>query len=162
MTAALNIDERLRRIEARQSIEDMLARYAMGGDRKNDPAILGPLFADNAVWEAEGFGRFEGRDTIATTLAAFAGTHVFWSIHYMVSPLIEIDDEILTARCRWYLWELASMLNDGQPRDSWVCGWYDSKLRFDGAKWVFTHVKLDLRLRAEAVPPWENKKAFDQ
>jgi hypothetical protein len=157
-----DIEERLRRIEARQFIEDMITRYAMGGDRKNDPAIFGPLLAEDAVWEAEGFGRFEGRDTITSALSSFAQTHVFWSIHYMTTPLIEFDAELRTARCRWYLWELATMLHEDSPRDSWVGGWYDSNLRDDDGTWHFTYINLDLRLLAEAVPPWGMKKRFDQ
>lgn len=158
MAAGSSIEQRLARIEARQFIEDMLSRYALGGDSKNDPAIFASLFAEDAVWEAEGFGRYEGRDTITHTLAAFAQSHILWSFHYMVTPLIEFDDELRTARCRWYLWELATMQTDNGPRDTWLCGWYDSQLRRAGEIWLFTYVKLDLRLMGEAVPPWELKK----
>lgn len=157
-----DVGERLRRIEARQAIEDLVTRYAMGGDRKNDPALFGPLLAPDAVWEAEGFGRFEGREAITSALAGFAQTHILWSIHYMVTPLIEIDQDIKTARCRWYLWELATMLHEDRHRDSWACGWYDSDLRSDEGNWLFTHIKLDLRMVAEATPPWGMKKAFDE
>jgi hypothetical protein len=158
----LDLDERLQRIEARQFIEDMLARYAMGGDRKNDPAIMGPLFAEDAVWTCEGFGRFEGRDNITAAVSAFAQTHILWSVHYMVSPLIEIDADLRTARCRWYLWELATVTHEGTPRDSWLCGWYDSQLRRINERWEFTYVELDIRLLAEASPPWGIKKPFDE
>jgi hypothetical protein len=151
-------EERLARLEARAEISDLVARYAQGADRKNDPAILGPLFADEATWSAEGFGTLVGRDRIAAGLAAVAAQRVLWSIHYMVSPLVELAEDGVTARCHWYLWELCTQSGEAGPSDTWFGGWYDSDLiRTDGG-WHFTRVTLDIRLQGEANPPWQLKK----
>ena len=78
-----------------------MARYALAADRKNDPEMFAPLFAEDAVWEADGFSRYEGRDAIVKGLAEVAETQILWSVHFMVSPLIESDSDLRGARCRW-------------------------------------------------------------
>ncbi|ABQ67335.1 hypothetical protein HY78_21675 [Rhizorhabdus wittichii DC-6] len=158
MSAGPSIEQRLARIEARAEITDLVARYARGADRKNDPAILGPLFAEDALWSAEGFAALTGRAAIATGLAALAADRVLWSIHYMTAPLVELSDDGATARCHWYLWELCTLSEAAGPTDSWFGGWYDSELRRTGEGWRFTRVTLDVRIQGEANPPWQLKK----
>lgn len=161
------VEERLARLEARADIADLVARYAHGADRKNDPAIMGPLFADDAVWTAEGFGTLRGRETIASSLAAVAAERVTWSIHYMVSPHVELAPDLKTARCHWYLWEPCTMAgeglgaNDGAEADTWLGGWYHSELAATDAGWRFTRVELVIRLQGEAQPPWQLKKVVE-
>ena len=157
-------EHRLARLEARAEIGDLVARYALGADRKNDPAILGPLFAADAVWSAEGFSDLVGRDVIAAGLAGLAADRVLWSIHYMVSPLIELAADLRSGRCHWYLWELCTMAPAGgdpaqdSPTDTWFGGWYDSDVVLAPEGWRFSRVKLDVRLQGEAVPSWQFKK----
>lgn len=155
---AFSTEQRLARLEARAEIADLVACYAHGADRKNDPAILGPLFAEHAVWSAVGFGELAGRETIAAGLAAIAADRVLWSIHYMISPLVELSADGETARCRWYLWELCTMAEDAGATDNWFGGWYDSELTRTEQGWRFTRVMLDVRLQGEATPPWQLKK----
>ncbi len=67
------IEQRLHRIEARFAIGDLVARYAAGADRRNDPAMMAPLFAPDATWSSEGFATLAGRAAIARGRAALAG-----------------------------------------------------------------------------------------
>ena len=80
----------------------MIATHTIGADRKNDPAIPGPLFCQRRDVELDGVAKYTGREVIAAGLSGLA-SFVTWSLHYMVSPLIEVDDAALTATCRWYL-----------------------------------------------------------
>jgi len=157
-----DVADRLARLESSEAIRALVARYAIGADKRNDPDIMGPLFADDAVWEAEGFTKYVGRDVIAKGLAEVAASQILWTVHYMVSPLIELDADGNSARCRWYLWELATMDNNGRPEDRWLGGWYDSKLRRETSGWKFAHVVLDIRLLTPAARPWDGKKMFDK
>lgn len=157
--AAASIEQRLSRMEALAEIGNLVARYARGADRKNDPAILGPLFSDDATWAAEGFPAFEGRAAIAAGLAAIAAEKVLWSIHFMISPLIELSDDGRSAVCQWYLWELCTMQGPDGPQDQWLGGWYDSLVALKDDGWKFTKVQLDIRLQGDATPPWALKKA---
>ena len=150
---------RIERIEARAEIDDLVAQYALGADRRNDPAILGPLFSEDATWEAEGFAALDGRPAIAEGLARLAQERVIWSIHYMIAPLIRFTSDD-TATCQWYLWEVLTMLQDDGPHDQWFGGWYDSEVAKTAEGWKFTKVVLDVRLQSDLQPPLGFRKAF--
>ena len=153
---------RLRRLEAAEAIRQRIAAYAIGADRKNDPLIMAPLFGKDAVWEADGLVRLEGREAIAAGLSKLAREFVTWSLHYMVSPHILIDDAARTAACRWYLWELCTMVQpDGSSADIWYGGWYDSRLSVHGGTWLFDHVRLEPRLASPNERPWQGKVSVD-
>ena len=162
MTATdMSVAQRIERIESSAAIRAIIAQSAIGADRRNDPAIMGPLFAEDAVWEAEGFARHVGREAIAEGLAAIAAARILWTIHYMVSPLIEIDADGQGARCRWHLWELATMRGDGDAvSDNWLGGCYDARLARTAGGWLFTSVVLDVRLTGRAEPQWDYKKDY--
>ena len=166
MTAAnVSVEDfglRLARLEAESALRKIVGHYALAADRRNDPTIMAGLFTQDAIWEAVGFGRYVGRDAIAQGLSEIAERQVVWSIHYMVSPIIDLSDDVLSARCRWYLWELSTLKNDdGAEEDSWLGGWYDAQARNDGGAWRFSNVLLDVRLASPVSAPWQGKKAFD-
>lgn len=153
-----SLELRLRRVEACEAIRKLIAAYAVGADRKNDPAILAPLFAADAEWRLDGVAHLIGREAIAEGLSGIARTYVTWSLHYMVSPLIELADDALSATCRWYLWELATMKrDDGTEADTWYGGWYDSRLSVHDGAWLFDSVRLDPRIDSANAAPWTGK-----
>ncbi|MGE4410008.1 MAG: nuclear transport factor 2 family protein [Sphingobium sp.] len=156
--AGKTLEQRLTAIEARAAITDLVARYALGADRLNDPAILGPLFATDATWSAEGFGALEGRETIAAGLAAIAREKVLWSIHFMVAPVITLSDDGRTGTCQWYLWELCTMQTDDGPKDQWLGGWYDGTVSLTEEGWRLQTVFLDIRVQGDIAPPLFFKK----
>ncbi|WP_225010423.1 MULTISPECIES: nuclear transport factor 2 family protein [Novosphingobium] len=156
--AHADIERRLRRIEACEEIRRLVATYAVGADRKNDPEVLGPLFASDAQWVLDGVAHLIGREAIAAGLSELARSFVTWSMHYMVSPLIEVAADGLHATCRWYLWELATMKQaDGSLADTWYGGWYDSALSLHEGAWLFDHVRLVPRIASPAGEAWTGK-----
>jgi SnoaL-like domain len=157
-----SLELRLRRVEASEAIRKLIATYAVGADRNNDPAILGPLFSHAAEWQLDGVAHLVGRDVIAEGLSQIARTYVTWSIHYMVSPLIDLADDARSATCRWYLWELATMKqDDGTEADTWYGGWYDSRLSECDGVWLFDHVRLEPRIDSPNANPWAGKVQND-
>ena len=153
-----DIDLRLRRMEAFEAIRQLIATYAIGADRKNDPEILGPLFSEQAIWEADGIAHLVGRDAIATGLAGLANDFVTWSLHYMISPHITVDEAAEKAVCRWYLWELCTMKQEsGASAGTWYGGWYDSRLGLHDGTWLFDWVRLEPRLASATETPWQGK-----
>jgi hypothetical protein len=146
------LEEQVRRLRDLEDIRALKARYAEGADRKNDPRILMPLFADECVWEAEGFGRHEGKEAIEKFLVG-AAQRIVWTFHYMLPQTIEIDDSGVRAHGRWYLWELASVRSEeaSEPRPVWIAGVYeDDFVKSDGA-WKFKRVRLE----AVMITPFE-------
>lgn len=162
MTSGPSFELRLLRIEACEAIRALIARYAVGADRKNDPVILKPLFSEDAQWLLEGTAHFTGREAIAEGLAELGRSYVTWSLHYMVAPLIELAGDALSASCRWYLWELATMKQpDGTEADTWYGGWYDSRLSVHDGVWLFDEVRLNPRLASPNAAPWTGKVGHD-
>jgi hypothetical protein len=154
--AMARLHARLERIEAAEAIGNLIARYARGADSKNDPVVFGRLLHEHAVWEANGFGRFEGRSAIVAALSRVAQERILWCVHYMVAPLIEISPTGKTATCSWYLWELAKMPDEsGNPQDSWIAGYYDTDLSLGPQGWAFDRIALDIRLIGATALPWQ-------
>ena len=85
------INEKLTHLQDVEEIERLIVSYARGCDRGNDPEIIGPLFTEDGTWECKGFGKYIGRDKLAKGLYGIAGKKIWWSLHYMISPLIDID-----------------------------------------------------------------------
>ena len=153
---SLSLEERITRLEDIEAIKGMVVTYARGADRKNDPKILAPLYTEDAVWEAEGFGCHEGIDAISKAMVEVARDTILWSLHYMVSPEVTIAEDGASAECFWYLWELAKMPDvDGKPEDNLIGGWYETTLVKTAAGWRFNHVKLCLKLISPAHREWQ-------
>lgn len=150
--------ERIGRLEDIEAIRAMVATYALGADRNNDPAILGPLFAADAEWICEGFGHYRGRAEIADELARIGREGIRWSLHYMVSPLVELAADGHSAHCHWYLWELARV---GDGTANWIGGWYESTLQKNDGKWGFSHVRLHLKLMSPHAEGWKTLPTAD-
>ena len=148
--ATRTLTQRIARLEAIAEIQQLVGRYAHAADRHNDAALMAPLFSKKAVWEAKGFGRHEGRDVIAAELARIGREEIVWSTHYMATPIIEVDDALREARCRWHLWELAQMQDAAAAHAPaaahWIGGEYDCKVILERGRWCFERVVLDLRL----------------
>ncbi|RJG55884.1 nuclear transport factor 2 family protein [Sphingobium terrigena] len=152
------VEERLALLEARAEITDLVARYALGADRRNDPAIMGRLFAADASWSADGFGVLRGREAIAEGLAAIAAEKVLWSIHFMVAPVIAIATDGRSGTCQWYLWELCTMQAEAGPQDQWLGGWYDGTVTLTEDGWKLRSVVLHIRVQGEIAPALFFKK----
>jgi len=151
-----SLEARITRLEDIEAIKSMVVTYARGADRKNDPEILAPLYTEDAVWEAEGFGRHEGIAAISTAMVDVARETILWSLHYMVSPEVKIATDGQSAECFWYLWELAKMPGgDGKPEDTVIGGWYETTLIKTAEGWRFNHVKLCLKLISPAHREWK-------
>lgn len=149
----MTLEHRLATLEARAAITELVSRYALGADRRNAPAMMGPLFAANARWSSEGFADLEGREAIAAGLARIAADTVLWSIHFMVAPAITLSADTRSGSCQWYLWELCTMQTDDGPQDQWLGGWYDATVTDTEEGWRFQTVLLEVRTQGNIAPP---------
>lgn len=139
---------RLQRLESAEAIRDLISTYALGADAGNDIAVLRPLYTDNAVRESPGFGRFEGGDAIADMQQRMAAERLAWTLHYMVSPKINVADNLTEAEASWYLWQLATLVDgtgdSGTPH--WIGGLYNAHVRCLAGTWKFAYINLDVRM----------------
>ena len=130
-----------------EEVKNLIATSARGADRNNDPEIMGPLFSADAVWECEGYGRYEGREAIAAGLSETGQRDITWTLHYMISPTVQIDADGQTGRAHYYLWELANMRGaSGNIEACWAGGTYDVEIVKRDDRWYFHHMRLNLKL----------------
>ena len=122
------LEARLEEVEDREAIRNLIVDYARACDQGNDPKLLDPLFTEDAVWECGGFGRYEGRARLCSALQGIAGEKIWWSLHYMISPRIEIDANNNRATVFWYLWESATIPDSvtDKPEPHWIGATYDA------------------------------------
>jgi hypothetical protein len=154
---------RVQRLEDIEAIKWMITRYAQGADQFNNPDVLLPLFADDAVWDAgERFGRYEGKQAIYEFLKG-SGSFIGWTLHYMVSPAIKIAEDGKTAQAFWYLWETANMpsAHTQESEAMWIGGTYDTELAKENGEWKFKKVNLRIKLLAPYAEGWAKKQVRD-
>ncbi len=118
------LEQRIRRLEDIEAVKQIVARYAMGGDTRNDPAIMGGCFTRNAVGVYQGFGVVRGRDAITKFIHDAAREKIFWTIHYMTTPVINFNPDGNTGTVFFYLWELGRTResSDKPTESTWIAG----------------------------------------
>ncbi len=140
------IEQQVAWLVAREQIRDVIAAYARAGDANNDPDQMAMLLTPDAVWEAEGFGRFEGRDAICRELAQIGRDRILWSLHFPVSPMIELSADGRAAEAFWWLWELLTMsadeVADETPVHKWLGATYRADFQCIDDRWQIAHLSL--------------------
>ena len=157
------INSKLTHLEDIEAIQRLIVTYARGCDRGNDPTVIGPLFTEDGTWECKGFGKYETRDHVARGLHGIAGEKIWWSLHYMISPQIDIDESGEYAKVFWYLWESATVPNpqSDEAEAHWIGGTYDVEcVKLDG-KWFFKTMELKLNMVSPYNDGWVNAKFLD-
>jgi CDGSH-type Zn-finger protein len=151
------------RLRAKDDIRDLIVSYARACDVGNDPVRLAPLFTEDASWECKGFGRYEGREMVAKALKAIAGSRIWWSLHNMISPKIDLDPDGQGATLFWYLWEAATLPNEysGVAEPYWIGGTYDGRARKVDGEWLFSAMELKLSMASPAARGWVEKRFPD-
>jgi SnoaL-like domain len=140
-----NLETRLHYLESCEAIRSLVGRYATAADQRNNPVIMQHLFHDDAVWCANGFGEYQGRQNILDALSGIAEAQVLWSLHIMAMPDIEVLDHH-HANVSWMLWEICNLAEKGQQATtSCLGGFYQATVRCDEEdEWKFDRVELNL------------------
>jgi ketosteroid isomerase-like protein len=94
-TPDLSLAERLDVIESRAAIEDLIARYAHGFDRRSFDLLMSIWHEDALLDLGESFGSFRGTEAIAEAYAGFWRESP-WTHHFLANALIEIDGDAAT------------------------------------------------------------------
>jgi transposase len=56
------------------------------------PDAVAPLFTEDAIFEGGRFGNHLGRPAICDYFAGVS-KQIIWAMHYMINPIVEIDDD---------------------------------------------------------------------
>lgn len=150
------VEKRLERSEALEDIRRLIVDYARAADQGNNRELLAPLFADDMVWEAKGFGSWKGKEKSLAFLEAIAGEKVWWSLHFMISPKIDLAPDCRSASLIWYLWEPATMPDEetrvAEPH--WITGLYESEVIRTDEGWKFTRISSGMNMISPAKKGW--------
>ena len=151
-----NLEKRIGRLEDIEEIKNVITRFARGADDGCNPEILRPLFSDTAVFKIGDFGTYEGGDEIVRLMNANNKTGFYWTLHYLVSPEIHIDEDGKRATAFYYLWEPAAVKKLNEVDQAyWVGGWYDAVLVKDNAQWRYQDLTLHLKLLSPNSDGWK-------
>lgn len=155
------IVRRLDRLESIETIRRLIAQYAHAADRKNDPGMMGMLYHEDAHWSAPGFAEFRGRDAITAGLRALAEQSIVWTLHFMVSPHVDVSDDGESADVHWYLWELATQRDEhGADRNGWLGGTYQTRWSRKAGRWAMDSCLLEVKIDGTSTDGW-NKLSHD-
>ena len=156
----VDLGKEVTRLSDLREIEQLIVSYARGCDRGNDPGLLAPLFSEQATWECAGFGKYQGRDHLAAALRGIAGEKIWWSLHYMIGPKIDLAPKGMKATVSWYLWESATIpsptTNDAEAH--WIGAIYDCDVEKISGHWLFTRMELILKMASPYSEGWVTQR----
>ncbi len=143
------IERRLLALEDAEAIRNLKARYAALCDDHYDADRIAVLFAEDAIWESPGLGRFEGRDAIRDFFRT-AGAIFSFAIHYSLNGHITVDGD--TAQARWFLF-MPCTAADGN-RAMWRAGIDHERYERIGGVWMFRHKRSEPLMNASFEDGW--------
>ena len=148
-----SIEARLRRIEDRQAIHDVIVRYCRGVDR-SDADLVASAFHDDAIDNHFGVV-LPFREAIGTLKAARSGgpPSKTTSMHNLCNVLIELDGDI--ARCESYVTVVVRVPQERGVAIDWMhAGRYVDRFERRNGEWRIAHrtVVYDLE-RFDKVAP---------
>ncbi|MGE4410011.1 MAG: nuclear transport factor 2 family protein [Sphingobium sp.] len=151
---------RVARLEAHRDIERLIADLGHAFDSGPSAAALLGLFTDDALFEIDRYGALTGAQAIAEGVAGNAGRGFRWTLHYLVSPRIDLSDDAASASLSFMLWEAAT---SASGRAYWIGGSYDARAVSGADRWRFTHLRLKADLISHYPEGWHDKPdALDQ
>jgi ketosteroid isomerase-like protein len=143
----MSVEERLKQLEAKDSIKELRANYCYHVDDRNDEAFAS-LFTEDAVLNFGSAGTYEGHEELREFVDSVVPEHYSFIVHMLHNPIIEVDSDAATGR--WYFEAPCT----SQGRDMWIQGQYtDEYERVDG-EWRFTSVETEFNYVADYDEGW--------
>jgi hypothetical protein len=130
------LERRIAILEDIEAIKKLKARYCLHVDVADEEAWVS-LFTEDAVWESDKFGKYEGRQAIRGLFKSIPGMLKF-AIHYVTNPIIEIESDHATGI--WYLLEPCTFAEHSQA--IWGSARYEEEYVKVGREWKFKRLKL--------------------
>lgn len=131
------LEQRIQVLEDIESIRKLKAMYCAACDDNHNPDKLGPLFAQDATWEATVMGKAEGREAIKAFLAAVGTSgRIRNSAHHAINPIIDVDGDRATGHWRLIMLYTEN-LGAGEVRYQRIIGWYRESYVRTAEGWKF-------------------------
>lgn len=150
------LEERIQRLEALKAIDDLIADLGRAFDAGPSAQALSELFATDAVFVIDSYATFQGRSAIAEGVAGNAEQGFRWTLHFLVSPKVDLDQDMTSAAIEFYLWEVAT---GASGRAYWIGGRYTAQAALRGGTWQFQRLELTADLISHYPDGWAAKPA---
>jgi hypothetical protein len=159
-TPPSSVEERLDRLESEREIHALLYRYAELCDAAYDPDGLAALFTDDATWSSRSkdgsvdFGRYQGKEAIRRFFAGVSADLGPMTLHYLLSPRVEIGPDPDSAAGHCYLYAILDQRPSGAAAGSSererviLAGTYAHRFRRVTGRWLISASACDLSLEA--------------
>ncbi|MCY4563832.1 MAG: nuclear transport factor 2 family protein [Gammaproteobacteria bacterium] len=149
----MNIESRLRRVEAAEQIRLLKARYCDLCDQGYPADELCSLFTEDGIWDGGEMGVFEGRDALHRFFSNMPDIMSF-AIHHVTNSAVEVNDDATGARGHWYLLQTATVKKTNQA--VWLAARYEDDLVCTDGNWAFRRVNLKSRFYTTHEAGWAN------
>jgi len=159
-TPPSSLEERLDRLESEREIQALVYRYAELCDAAYDPDGLAALFTDDATWSSRtkdgsvDFGLHKGRDAIRAFFAGVSADLGPMTLHYLLSPRVEIGPDPDSAAGHCYLYAIldqrpsSAQVGSSDRERIVLAGTYAHGFRRVGGRWLISSSACDLSLEA--------------
>ena len=147
----MDIETRLRRIEAAEQIRTLKARYCDLCDEGYPADELTKLFTEDGAWDGGEMGVYEGRDALHGFFTNMPSVMSF-AIHHVTNSSVEVSEDVTTASGRWYLLQTATLRATDEA--VWLAARYDDQLVFTDNTWRFKRVNLSSRFYTSYAAGW--------
>jgi ketosteroid isomerase-like protein len=147
----MNLEDRLRKVEAAEEIRILKADYCDLCDAGYPADELCALFTDDGVWDGAEMGVFEGRDALHRFFTNMPNVMSF-AIHHVTNSAVEVSDDASFARGRWYLLQTATVKASDEA--VWLAAHYDDEIVATDAGWRFKRVQLRSRFYTSHKAGW--------
>lgn len=154
------ISTAIARLEAESDIRHLVARYAELCDQAYEPDGLAALFTEDATWSSRSkdgtvdFGQYRGREQIRRFFAGASADLGPTTLHYLLTPRIEVAPDLLTATGHWYLYAILDQRpagsEPGSPERERVVlgGSYSHDYRKLDGSWLISRLACDIVLES--------------
>lgn len=143
----MSVEERLERLEAKDSIRELRANYCYHVDDGNAEAFAS-LFTQDGVLDFGSAGTYAGREELREFVDSVVPEYYSFIVHMLHNPVIEVDGDAATGR--WYFEAPCT----SQGEDMWIQGRYDDEyVRVDG-EWRFAAVEAEFNYVADYDEGW--------
>jgi ketosteroid isomerase-like protein len=149
-----DLETRTQLIEDVEAIKKLKHQYCHYCDANYDADAIAALYTEDAIWEGNGIGKFEGREAIRKFFKGASKSFKF-AIHNVMNPIIDVHGD--TAKAEWKLLQPCTV--DGKA--TWLAGVYSDDYVRSGGKWLFKHLRVNILFLTPYEDGWVRKQFVD-
>ena len=146
------LEKRLTRIEDREALKELKARYCAVCDDDHNPDHITTLFAEDGIWEGADFGKAQGHAAIRRLFQTFQHL-ISFSQHMVMNPIIEIEGT--RAKATWYFLGPFTFRKHNEAK--WTAVRYEDDYVKVNGTWKFKHLRASIRMHAPHASGWAKK-----